>query len=182
MLCGSTGELSLVRCRPRHPHVQTRFCSSESWVNPITTAADWSSFPLAVLSLPLTCEDISHQIRLKSGKYGGYAVISSSNSMEILTVGEWDWEQLAFPMSHFSFTRLLSLWPLCSASLSSSSSLLFAAWIFSFCFLPARCLTKPFSLFQILPLFLPLFCAALPHFLSLSANSRCLIHQHLLKL
>lgn len=45
---------------------------------------------------------------------------------------------------------------------------------FSCHFLPARCLTKHFSSF--------LHCVAFPHFLSLSASSRCLIHQHLLKL
>lgn len=44
----------------------------------------------------------------------------------------------------------------------------------SFHFLPARCLTKHSAPF--------LHCAAFPHFLSLSASSRCLIHQHLLKL
>lgn len=53
-------------------------------------------------------------------------------------------------------------------------SFLFCYLGFSFHFLPARCLTKHFAFF--------LHCAAFPHFLSLSASSRCLIHQHLLKL
>lgn len=104
-----------------------------------------------------------------------------------LTVGEWDWEQLAFPMSHFSFTHL-PLWPLCTAPLSSSSSLHLppfsrARSFPSASFLHAALLNL-FSLFQILPLFCSSFllCAAFPHFRSLSANSRCLIHQHLLKL
>lgn len=44
----------------------------------------------------------------------------------------------------------------------------------SFPFLPACCLTKHFASF--------LHCTAFSHFLSLSASSRCLIHQHLLKL
>lgn len=103
-----------------------------------------------MLSLPLTCGDISHQIRLKSGKYGGYAVISMSNSMEILLKsngGRMGLGTAGFPHVSLFFHTSSSLASLHSSSvflfLSASPSFLACA-VFSFCFLPARCLAKPF--------------------------------------
>lgn len=42
----STTELSLLKHCPQHPHAQNQFCSGKSCANPITAAADRSSFPL----------------------------------------------------------------------------------------------------------------------------------------
>lgn len=61
-------DLTLLRWKMRKSHYY--YC----WLEQLS---------LAVLSLPLTCGDISHQTGLKSGKYSGYSVLSLSNSMEI---------------------------------------------------------------------------------------------------
>lgn len=82
-----------------------------------------------------------------------------------------------FPCVSLFFHTSLSL---ASQLLSSSSSLhlLFCCLgLLSSSFLHAASLNLFLALFGSF-----LLCAALPHFLSLSANSRCLIHQHLLKL
>lgn len=111
-------------------------------------------------------------------------------AMEILlncTLGRMAWGTAGCPHVSLFFSLPRSTVQLCCLPLPLYVSLLLAALrrVFFLCFLPARCLAQPFlSLFQILPLFASSFllCAAFPHFLSLSANSRCLIHQHLLKL
>lgn len=113
-----------------------------------------------------------------------------SNSMEILLKsngGRMGLGTAGFPHVSLFFHTSSSL-----ASLHSFSVFLFlpaspsflAGSVFSFCFLPVCCLAKPFFSLPDSAFFCSSFllCAAFPHFRSLSANSRCLIHQHLLKL
>lgn len=144
---------------------------------------------LAVLSLPLTCGDISHRIRLESGKYAGYSVISLSSSMEILLNSNGGRMGLGsgFPHVLIFFHKSSFL-----ASLLSSSVFLFL--YASLPFLPPVCFPSAFFLHGASLYFLSIEIAswkreapelllpAFPHFHFLSANSICLIHQHLLKL
>lgn len=140
-LAGSaTGEL------PQHLHVYTHFAAVKMHKSHYYSCWLKQLF-LWVLSLPLTSRQKSSN-RVKGRQiYSACAVTSLSNTMEILHVREWDWEQLAFPKSHFSFTPIPPQPIICSvppSPLPPAALALFAAWLFFLFVFPACCLTKPF--------------------------------------